>query len=196
MYDTGVGCQSPQHNLTAPHVPFCLAAVWRRGVVFLTVATMKAYGFCLKCKLSSRSYPLRCPECKQDLRTLKKRERRRVFLLALGFSSYARYLASDLWLTIRAKAMESAGGKCARCGGDATQVHHTEYSYEALRGDRPKTLVALCRVCHKFIEFHPDGRKTRQGTANKKLRGEYDPSRKYRSRPEIGQWHAGRQSRK
>jgi hypothetical protein len=154
------------------------------------------YGFCPECKRSSKSYPLRCPECKRELPRLKKHQRRAVFLLALGFTSYKAYLASNLWKDIRAKAMEDAGGKCARCGNDADQVHHTEYSFEALRGDCPKSLVALCRGCHKFIEFHPDGRKARQGTANAKLRGEYDPSRKHRSRPEIGRYHAQRQAAK
>lgn len=123
-------------------------------------------------------------------------KRRDAVLKSLGFQSYQAYLQSDLWVGIRKRAMDAVNGKCRLCGKDGSQVHHTEYSLATLRGDTIKTMVVLCAGCHHFIEFHPDGRKTRRYIANRKLNGTYDPSAKHRSRPEIGRRYANRQKAK
>lgn len=73
--------------------------------------------------------------------------------------SYAEYLASPRWLLIRAAVMERDDGKCQICGGQASCVHHNNYSQSLLRGRSIIGAFALCNSCHKFIEFDQQGAK-------------------------------------
>ncbi len=95
-------------------------------------------------------------------------------LKELGFSSYSDYLESPMWKAIQVRALERAKGKCACCGDRATQVHHRAYDVATMRGAVPKNLVALCRVCHRAIEF---GKTNKLGTetANERLEIFSDP---------------------
>jgi hypothetical protein len=96
-------------------------------------------------------------------------ERNRV-LKAMGFESYAVYLRSDLWLGIRSKVL-IAQPDCFVCGKLASQVHHTAYRKKDLEGRDLRRLVALCRHCHRRIEFRDgDGKKLNVTQARAKMR--------------------------
>lgn len=79
------------------------------------------------------------------------------FLRVMGFGSYKSYLNSALWKNIRKATLERDGFSCRFCGTRATQVHHLDYSLQALRGDSLDSLVSTCRNCHVDVEF--DGSK-------------------------------------
>ena len=74
-------------------------------------------------------------------------------LRRIGYSSYAAYLQSDLWRTIRTKILKRDRYKCIRCGQTASQVHHCNYRKSTLLGKVPEALVAVCRDCHRGAEF-------------------------------------------
>lgn len=80
-------------------------------------------------------------------------------LLKLGFGSYASYLDSDLWKSIRAKAFERDGKRCRCCGEPADLVHHDSYGSDVLRGRSIHRLFSLCNKCHTRVEFLPRGKK-------------------------------------
>lgn len=75
-------------------------------------------------------------------------------LKAMGFKSYSEYLRSDLWASIRKRALEM-DDKCQRCGKTATQVHHRAYDPATLRGDNINSLSPLCGRCHRKAESQP-----------------------------------------
>lgn len=105
--------------------------------------------------------------------TAKKREDKRrhgrhiglmcdrlVALKSMGFGSYEEYLQGDLWKGIRQNVLERDNGVCRVCESfQATQVHHTNYGRDVLRGENTHKLIAICRHCHEFIEFLPNGQK-------------------------------------
>lgn len=93
--------------------------------------------------------------------------RRNLALLDLGFQSYAEYLGSELWETVRGWALERTGA-CFGCGRQATEVHHREYTKKALLGKKPAALVPICSCCHREIEFS-GGEKSDLRTANARL---------------------------
>ncbi len=70
-------------------------------------------------------------------------------LRLLGFPSYASYLRSPLWKIVRSRALQLNGGKCRKCGRDATQAHHAVYTREVLIGEDVRGLVPVCGGCHK-----------------------------------------------
>lgn len=88
-------------------------------------------------------------------------------LLKLGYSSYADYLSSDLWKTIRGKKLQKYPS-CLLCGKPAGEVHHLSYDQETMLGTKDFCLVQLCGDCHHLIEF--DGiRKRDLDEANDEL---------------------------
>lgn len=94
-------------------------------------------------------------------------------LKEMGYSSYAEYLASDLWKSIRKQVLDNAK-KCVLCKGKPTEVHHKNYHRPTLEGKTIDSLVPLCRFCHYRIEF-TKGKKNSLATANTKLKkGFYD----------------------
>jgi hypothetical protein len=72
---------------------------------------------------------------------------------------YAKYLASDLWKTIRARVLRRDFNICRRCGDLAEQVHHRNYLSRTLAGEDDSALVSLCVSCHRFISVDKRGRK-------------------------------------
>jgi len=80
-------------------------------------------------------------------------------LLALGFATYADYLASPLWASIRQKVLDRDRGQCRLCPKPATQVHHARYDRETLEGTSLTFLGAVCAGCHRFVEFDAQGKK-------------------------------------
>jgi len=101
----------------------------------------------------------------------------------MGFSSYAQYLESDLWLSIRARVLEAAQHRCYACKRRAWQVHHKRYDEPTLRGDTLTGMVAVCKRCHSSAE-RKRGRKTQLGQANSKL----ERMRRKRGRDRPPQW--------
>lgn len=80
-------------------------------------------------------------------------------LLALGFASYASYLAGELWRSIRKHVMIRDRRSCRCCRARANHVHHDSYAVEVLKGKSSDRLYAVCKACHEKLEFRPDGTK-------------------------------------
>lgn len=80
-------------------------------------------------------------------------------LRTLGFASYRDYLKSDLWISIKARAIRAARNKCARCGsGERLQVHHRTYDLKTMAGGTLDGLTVACRRCHCAAEQPKSGR--------------------------------------
>lgn len=85
-------------------------------------------------------------------------------LLALGFASYADYLASDAWRSFRVR-YKSSGSRmtCLICSAKPIQLHHN--TYVRLGVEELGDVTPLCRHCHiavhrwlkssgrRFVEF-------------------------------------------
>lgn len=104
-----------------------------------------------------------CRACKKLFHRERRRNRyeyagRNAVLAQLGFRSYRDYLESALWKAIRLRALAKAKYRCKICGRHATQVHHTRYTIQELRGESIKHLRPLCADCHRRVEFQ-DGVK-------------------------------------
>lgn len=69
---------------------------------------------------------------------------------------YDKYLLSDLWrLIIRPRIVTRDNNKCRVCENEeCLQVHHIDYSPDTLAGKRDTSLITLCSVCHKEVEFN------------------------------------------
>lgn len=93
---------------------------------------------------------------------------RNELLVRLGFQNYAAYLQSPVWANIRAKALYS-GRRCCRCPRQATELHHSKYTAENLKGESFMGLHPVCRQCHKNAEFNSKGEKRGLDEANRFL---------------------------
>lgn len=82
---------------------------------------------------------------------------RNATLLTMGFTNYNKYLASELWATIRKAVLERDKNQCRICvrtsKKSAKAVHHLSYSRETLEGKRLGNLIAICHGCHRRMEF-------------------------------------------
>jgi hypothetical protein len=96
------------------------------------------------------------------------KKQRNFVLKAYGFKNYAAYLQSELWASIRAKALQGATCACG-CGQPANQVHHKAYTEANLIGETLSGLVAINHDCHYRIEFAEE-RKVSLGEANHELK--------------------------
>lgn len=75
-----------------------------------------------------------------------------VLLRELGFRSYAEYLASPLWRSIRQRVYEAKGRVCLACEINiAEDIHHDRYDRDTLMGRSLKHLRPLCRHCHEIV---------------------------------------------
>lgn len=108
---------------------------------------------------------------------------RESILREMGFPSYAAYLASDLWASIRERVLARDGRRCRLCPREASQVHHTKYSRAVLLGRDLKWLAAICGGCHRFVEFDPKTGKKRRA------REVGNAFRKARNRFKAARWH-------
>lgn len=102
---------------------------------------------------------------------------RNLNLKALGFRSYDHYLNSDIWKEVKRLAFAAHGTQCCRCGGEATQIHHSSYDLKTLAGSDLSHLHPICRPCHEAAEVSADGKEhfadanRNLGLATKKLTG-------------------------
>lgn len=74
-------------------------------------------------------------------------------LIQLGFKTYDDYLASDLWLRIKAEVLERDRGICKTCGKAAYTAHHVTYGLAVMLGQDLSQLISICRGCHYSCEF-------------------------------------------
>lgn len=81
-------------------------------------------------------------------------------LATLGFVSYAAYLESGLWRSIRSRVLERDDRTCALCGKGAKQVHHLDYGLSTLQGRRLRHLVSICGPCHVAVEYDGDRKRS------------------------------------
>ncbi len=100
----------------------------------------------------------RDPQWKTDfLKTQLKKElsRKEPSTLALdyytGKITYADYLKSDHWRSIRQQKIDKCNGGCEVCGEDEVRldVHHK--NYENLGHETLEDLAALCPYCHTDV---------------------------------------------
>ena len=111
-------------------------------------------------------------------------------LRELGYRSYAAYLASGLWLSIRRAAIRRRRS-CAACPDRATEVHHLAYDRATLLGEQPAHLIGLCSKHHRAIEFTDAGAKRHLAAVNvmlRKLAGiapEFQPQRNEHWREDL-----------
>jgi hypothetical protein len=92
---------------------------------------------------------------------------RNVNLEEINLGSYSDYLNSPIWHFIRNQLLSTCKF-CFCCTNGSSQIHHMEYSKEALLGLKSNVLIPICDDCHKFIEFS-DGIKNSLEEANRKL---------------------------
>lgn len=95
-------------------------------------------------------------------------QQRKEALSDLGFKSYAAYLRSPLWASIKSRVLAD-NPYCIRCGSIATQVHHAVYSVMSLSGEKTDRLYSICGDCHEKAEKDQLGKKTTVGRANRFL---------------------------
>ena len=96
--------------------------------------------------------------------------RRKESLQLLGFSSYRKYLRSELWHSIRAAKLKR-DPECYGCGSTQyMQVHHSDYSLKVLTGEDERGLWSVCKYCHRFCEFATDGCKRSPSEATDELK--------------------------
>lgn len=86
-------------------------------------------------------------------------EVRQKALEAIGFVSYKAYLASETWQAVKGRILER-DGCCKACRNPAYTAHHITYSEAVLLGNDDSQLVAICKGCHRFVEFHNDKKLT------------------------------------
>lgn len=90
---------------------------------------------------------------RQDQQNFQREYGKRARILeGLGFDSYADYLASDLWKSIRGRVL-ARSRQCRVCRRRASHVHHERYTRAVLLGETLQFLVPLCGRCHHDIEF-------------------------------------------
>ena len=64
-------------------------------------------------------------------------------------TEYDRYLCSRHWRILRLAVMVAANGRCNRCDGAATEVHHIVY--ERIGTELLTDLEPICCTCHGKI---------------------------------------------
>lgn len=84
---------------------------------------------------------------------------RNLVLASMGFDTYAKYLASNLWREVREKVFAAKGRCCHLCSSPASELHHNRYSHADLTGKCIDFIDPICRACHDRIEFDRKGRK-------------------------------------
>lgn len=86
--------------------------------------------------------------------TGRRYARRNATLREMGFETYASYLASPLWGKIKGNVLRRDKGRCQICMKlSAYTAHHISYSKATLRGRDISQLIAVCRGCHRKLEF-------------------------------------------
>lgn len=85
---------------------------------------------------------------------IRKKRRFYADLKAMGFASYDKYLASPLWSHIKCMTFAKRGRICKRCNNQtATEIHHSSYSIDVLRGEKISALFPVCHDCHEAMHY-------------------------------------------
>ncbi len=90
--------------------------------------------------------PRRKHQSRKKKRKQKRRRKRKGPNPPATTYPYSDYLLSPWWGWIRRKKLSSTGGKCERCKGRATQVHHKHY--RTLGKEALSDLESICGPCH------------------------------------------------
>lgn len=85
-------------------------------------------------------------------------DRNNILIEQFNGMRYAEYLKTPLWLAIRNLAL-TRNKNCKRCGKPATEVHHSSYAEDVLKGASLEPLWSVCHRCHELAEFNPHGSK-------------------------------------
>lgn len=99
---------------------------------------------------------------------------------------YGPYLASKKWRAISTEVKQAAGNKCACCPNEAKNVHHRCYRPRVMSGDDRSLLVALCRDCHRTVDFD-ENKKVRSNREKERVLGEMFKRESKRLRAEARQ---------
>lgn len=82
--------------------------------------------------------------------------------------TYAEYLRTQHWRTLRQKRIDADGGVCALCGSPmGLQVHHL--TYEALGKEDICDLITLCFECHGKVHALNDQMQKEMEEESEKL---------------------------
>lgn len=103
-----------------------------------------------------------------DQRTTDAYAKRNSIVRQLGYQDYGEYLRSHRWRKIRKKVFAKSA-VCVGCYGEASQVHHAEYTWGNLSGRSLEGLLPVCGVCHDYCEFDKDGKKVSPEEATRRL---------------------------
>lgn len=129
----------------------------------------------------ARAMKRKLRKAKREAEPFAAYSERNAILKEMGFATYALYLRSAQWATVRGLVLARDDAKCCGCGKRANQVHHRQYTRAALEGRDITTLSAICPRCHKGIEFAYDGTneiKRPLRKANARLRSKVKAKRK------------------
>ena len=77
----------------------------------------------------------------------------------LMIAVFALYTESEDWQEQRRKCLASTGGKCAKCGGEASVAHHENYAGWSCGDIELHSLVPLCGKCHSDAHAKPEMRE-------------------------------------
>ena len=66
----------------------------------------------------------------------------------LMIAAFELYQESEDWKQQREKCLSSLGGKCSKCGAEATIAHHNNYLHWSCGDMESRDLVPLCKMCH------------------------------------------------
>jgi hypothetical protein len=88
----------------------------------------------------------------------KSKKEPNLFWCPFAPEGYQDYLESKCWRAISDAVKKEAGYKCACCPKKATDVHHRCYRPRVLSGEDTSLLIALCRDCHKKVDFDERGK--------------------------------------
>lgn len=114
-------------------------------------------------------------------------------VLPLGYCSYADYLKSALWVSIRSRVYEAKGRVCLECKeAPATEIHHRRYDEDTLRGLTLNYLVPICDPCHERIHNINRAARLKQAqakrTSNKQERKVERKKQRSKSKRDKGNW--------
>lgn len=121
-----------------------------------------------RARLKIRKKQVRGENIPADLRKQTKRKayKRRKWEVNIKRLSYAEYIQSSRWRTLRGKCLKKAGRVCSRCGGKAYQAHHLTYP-SCWADDCLGNLTACCGDCHALL--HGKLPEDREQTAHLKV---------------------------
>lgn len=142
----------PHWLIREPHGQFQWSILF--GTAWVNFPAWKAKGFEPITSELGRSWWLKIGYTKQEIKEMRQPK-----LPGFRWLTYNEYLASPVFKSIRAIAMQDANRHCQYndCGRYATEVHHLKYS-DWFKGqpDNINNLLPVCHQCHCEIHGKDD----------------------------------------